>query len=74
MATTALADASAKEIYVKAAIGAITAIGLALMVGFYRLGNYALGRFYPEAPQWARTLAGIVSVIACFSVWSSIAR
>jgi len=68
-----LAEASGKDIYINAVIGAAVVIGILFSWGVYRLGKYAVSKLNPNAPQWLQKVAGVIFAIGGWSIWISLA-
>ena len=66
----AFAQSTAKDTYVSGAIGAISFIGLVLVVGIYKLGKLLVLQLRPTSSLAIQRLSGASLVIASFMLLS----
>lgn len=74
IAHPAFAQATAKDAYVSAVIGAISAIGLILIVGMYKLGKVLILKVRPTTSLGLQRMSGVMFVVAFFLVVSAFGK
>ena len=73
-ACPAFAQSTAKDTYVSVAIGVISVIGFALVVGIYKLGKLIVLRLRPTSSLAIQRLSGAMLVIASFMLLASFGK
>ena len=67
-------QSTAQDAYVKGAIGAISVIGLILLIGVYKLGKVLVLKVKPAAPRWIQRTSGAALVVAFFILASAFGK
>jgi protein-S-isoprenylcysteine O-methyltransferase Ste14 len=74
IAHPAFAQATAEDIYFRTATGAMSVIGLILIVGMYHLGKVLILKVRPTTSLGLQRMSGVMFVIAFFLVISAFGK
>ncbi len=66
LATSASAQSDAENTYVKVVIGAITVVGLVILVAVFKLGKFIARKIRPNTPIGLQRAAGGALLLASF--------